>query len=54
MNNLTRVSEAELPNNTDYKQIESWAKEATPDGFFLCEVNLPDQKWEYDIYGNVK
>ena len=53
MNNLTRVSDAEISDNTEYNQIEKFAKEATPVGFFLINIELPNKTYQYDSNGNI-
>ncbi|MDL2243726.1 hypothetical protein LJB84_02665 [Bacteroidales bacterium OttesenSCG-928-J19] len=46
--NLGRVSEAELPDETTFEEIEEFAIDATPEGFFLKYIGLPDYIMEYE------
>lgn len=45
--NLGRISEAELPDDIAFEDIEKFAVEATPVGFFLKYIQLPDYIMEY-------
>ena len=45
--NLGRVSEADLPEETTFEDIEEFAIEATPNGYFLKEIDMPDYTMSY-------
>jgi hypothetical protein len=44
---LDRVSEAELPEKTSFEDIEAFAIGATPDGYFLFEIDMPEYTVKY-------
>ena len=44
---LGRVSEAELPEETDFKNIEVFAIDATPIGYFLFKIDMPGYTMQY-------
>jgi len=45
-------SEADIPENMDYKTIEEFAKEATPQGFHLRSIDVAGRVYQYDYNGN--
>jgi hypothetical protein len=45
--NLGKIAEAELPEDITFEDIEQYAIEATPDGFFLKFIGMPDYIMEY-------
>ena len=51
LRDLTRVSEADVPDDMSFEKIEAFAKEATPEGFFLNEIHLPDATYRYTFQG---
>nr|WP_302830060.1 hypothetical protein [uncultured Bacteroides sp.] len=50
--NLSRYSEAELPDDMDYGTIEEFAREATPEGFHLRSIDISGKVSQYDYNGN--
>lgn len=53
LEDLTKVSEAELADDTPFDQIEYWANEATPQGFWLCQITTPSGTTSYTPQGEV-
>lgn len=49
---MGRVSEAELNDGTDFKTIEEFAREATPDRYHLHEIDMDGKVFGYDYHGN--
>ncbi|NDV96030.1 hypothetical protein D0T84_14065 [Dysgonomonas sp. 521] len=54
LEDLFRGSEADLPDDTSFETIERYAKEATPEGFWLKLIQLPTEKHEYFYDGTKK
>lgn len=52
LNNMSRSSEAELPDEMDYGTITDFAREATPAGFHLRSIELSGKVKQYDRHGN--
>lgn len=50
---LGRVSEGELTDDTTYEQIEKFAKEATPKGYFLKQIDTPTLVVNYNRKGEI-
>ncbi len=50
--NLSRCSEAELPDDMDYGTIADFAREATPEGFHLRSIDISGKVTQYDYSGN--
>lgn len=48
---IGRVSEGELTDDTKIEVIEQFAKDATPQGFFLHEIKMPDIIYRYSYTG---
>jgi hypothetical protein len=44
---LGRISEAELPGDITFEDVEQFAIQATPGGFFLKKIDMPDYTIEY-------
>lgn len=49
--NLGRFSEANVDDDMKFDDIEEFAKEATPEGFFLKQIEYGDKTAEYSING---
>ncbi len=49
---MGRCSEADIPEDMDYKTIEEFAKEATPQGFHLKSIDVAGKIHQYDYNGN--
>lgn len=47
VNQMGRVSEGELTNDTKIEVIEQFAKDATPQDFFLHEIKMPNITYRY-------
>lgn len=52
LRNMSRCSEAELPNDMDYGTITEFAREATPEGFHLRSIDVSGKVTQYDYHGN--
>jgi hypothetical protein len=52
--NLGRFSEADLPEETTFEEIEAFAIEATPHGFFLKSIGMPGYIMEYEYCNTAK
>ena len=50
---LGRVSEGELTDDTTFEVIKQFAEEATPKGYFLKRIETPTVDVEYGYMGNV-
>jgi hypothetical protein len=44
---LGRFSEAEVPEDTSFEQIEEFAISATPKGYWLYKIEMPEYDIEY-------
>jgi hypothetical protein len=44
---LGRVSDAEVPEDTTFEQIEEFAISATPKGYWLYKIEMPKYDMEY-------
>lgn len=38
---------------TSFSQIEYWAKEATPQGYWLFQIIMPDKIYTYNYQGQI-
>lgn len=50
--NLSRMAEANLPDEMDYKTITNYAREATPAGFHLRSIDIEGKVTQFDYNGN--
>jgi hypothetical protein len=48
---LGRVSEADVDDDMPFEDIEDFAKEATPDGFFLKQIEYGTETAQYSMNG---
>lgn len=44
---MGRVSEGELTDDTPLEIVEKFAKEATPEGYFLFQIKMPNITYRY-------
>ncbi len=52
LRNMSRCSEAEVPDEMPYGTIEDFAREATPEGFHLRLIDIEGKVSQYDYNGN--
>lgn len=52
LRNMSRYSEAEIPDDMDYGTITDYAREATPEGFHLRSIDIAGKITQYDYNGN--
>lgn len=52
LRNMTRISEAEVPDEMSYGIIADFAREATPEGFRLRSIDIEGKVSQYDYNGN--
>lgn len=53
LEDLTCHAEAQLDDNTPFEQIEQWANEATPEGYWLYQILTPLGITRYTPQGEV-
>ena len=49
---LVRSSEASVPVEMDFKMIEEFAREATPEGFRIESIDVISEVTQYDYNGD--
>lgn len=52
LRNMSRCSEAEVPDEMTYGTIVDFAREATPEGFHLRLIDIEGKVSQYDYNGN--
>lgn len=52
LRNMSRCSEADLPDDIDHGTITEFAREATPEGFHLRSIDVSGKVTQYDYHGN--
>lgn len=53
LEDFIRSSTAEIDDNTSFEQIEHWANDATPRGYWLSSIDTPTNITTYTPQGEV-